>query len=289
VTKEPAGAGAAPWRAWGLPAPKSEASLGDLSLAGYEVYSGIEVHAWPFFVRLDGWKFHGLAQRLGLAKPFDRRMPDALARAARPFFPLFNATLCYIFSDEVNLLFLEPTAFRRIEKLDSVFAGLLSAHFSALIGTAAVFDCRVIPVGWDNVLPYLVWRQAECWRNHNNAWAQWAMTAKAGRSRRDVSRRLGGLKSPDLSRLCEEGGIDLRSTPLWQRRGVLLHVERYRKPGYDPITRTRLTVERRRPTTDWAVRRFDTKEGARFLTTVLQAERAGVTRGRSADVRRSGR
>jgi tRNA(His) 5'-end guanylyltransferase len=165
-----------------------------------------------------------------------------LSRAARAFFVPFNPRLCYIFSDELNFLFLEPTIFWRIEKIDSVFAGVLSSQFSALVGAPAAFDCRVIPVGRDNVLPYLRWRQAECWRNHNNAWAQKTMIEKAGLGPRNADQRLGGLKAPDLSKLCEVYGIDLDRTPVWQRRGILLYTETYHRQGYDPVTKRRVIV-----------------------------------------------
>jgi tRNA(His) 5'-end guanylyltransferase len=234
-------------------------------------------------VRLDGWAFHALTKRLELERPFDRRLADALAKAAHALFASFNPTLCYIFSDELNFLFLGPTVLQRIEKIDSVFAGLLSAHFSTLVRTPAAFDCRVIPVGRDNVLPYLVWRQAECWRNHNNAWAQWTIVEKEGLNPRSVNRRLAGLGAPDLAKLCEGYGVDLGRTPVWQRRGVLLYAEAYRKQGYDPIAARGVTVERRRLKTDWAVRRFDSKDGEAFLGTLLRvADPAGRAAARTA-------
>jgi tRNA(His) 5'-end guanylyltransferase len=139
-----------------------------------------------------------------------------------------------------------------------------------LLGAPAAFDCRIIPVGRDNVVPYLVWRQAECWRNHNNAWAQWTLIDKAGLSGRSANRALAGLKSHDLFRLCEKWGVDLASTPLWQRRGLLLYPESYRKQGYNPITGARVLVERHRVKADWAICRFDSKEGETFLTRLLR-------------------
>lgn len=107
-----------------------------------------------------------------MKKPFDRRLPSLLAKVAKTFFIPFNPLLCYIFSDGANFLFLQPSAFRRIEKIDSVFAGLSSSYFTKLAKIPDALDCRVIPIGKRNIAKYLVWRQAECWRNHNNAWAQ---------------------------------------------------------------------------------------------------------------------
>ena len=258
-----------PWRRWGLPAPKSEASSGKLSLIDYEVYSGIEVHDWPFFVRLDGWAFHNLTQKLGLKKPFDRKLAAALAKCAESLFIPFNPILCYIFSDEASFLFTAPTSFRRIEKIDSVFAGLFSSRFGMLMNTVAAFDCRVIPVGKRNVIRYLEWRQAECSRNHNNAWAHWTMLKKAGLGSGAANERLRGLKACDLFDLCKSYGVDLGSSPVWQRHGVFLYMQKYKKYGRNPLTGKRVLVDRRRVKIDWSPPTFASSAGHAFLSSVL--------------------
>jgi tRNA(His) guanylyltransferase len=263
-----------PWRKWGLPEPKSEASRGALSLVDYEVYSGIEVLDWPFFVRLDGWAFHTLTRRMKLRKPFDRRLTAALATCAKEFFVPFNPTLCYIFSDELNFLFVKQNFFRRVEKIDSVFAGLLSARFRALTNAIGAFDCRVIPVGERNVLRYLVWRQSECMRNHNNAWAQWVMTRKAGLGARDANERLEGMKVRQLIEVCKTYGVELNETPAWQQRGVLLYTERYGKRGYNPLTKKHVTAQRRRVLTDWKPPFFASRQGKALVKSILAGQRA---------------
>ena len=252
---------AKPWQRYGMPPPKSEASGGRLSLKDYEIYSGVEVPPGPFFVRLDGWGFHALAKQLKLRKPFDRRFAQTMAKVAESFFLPFNPALAYIFSDEINLLFIQATSFRRIEKIDSVFAGLASAVFSRLVSQPAAFDCRVIPVGKANVRKYIVWRQAECFRNHNNAWAQWVAIKKDRLSPRATDKTLSGMNVRALMRYCKARGVSLSSTPAWQRRGVLLYQESYRKRGYDPIRKKKVVVERRRVRTDWAPPLFSSPKG----------------------------
>ncbi len=264
-----------PWRRWGLPEPKSEASKGALSLVDYEVYSGIEVHDWPFFVRLDGWAFHALTRKMKLRKPFDRRLASALAMCAKTFFAQFNPALCYIFSDELNFLFLKPNVFRRVEKIDSVLAGLLSARFRMLTSAAGAFDCRVIPVGEKNVLRYLIWRQSESIRNHYNAWAQWVMTEKAALRPRDASERLEGMKASQLSQVCRAHGVDLARTPLWQQRGVLVYTARYRKRGYNPLTKKAVIVQRRRVAIDWRPPVFASSEGKALIESIIAGRRSG--------------
>jgi tRNA(His) 5'-end guanylyltransferase len=231
------------WKKLGLPKPKSEASGGPLSLVDHEIYSGLEVPPGPFFVRLDGWSFHSLCERLKFKKPFDARLAKGMSKAAKALF-VFNPVLAYVFSDEINVLFLSSTAFRRIEKIDSIFAALASAAFSKEIGMAA-FDCRVIPLmNRRNILRYLIWRQAECWRNHNNAWAQWAAVHKEGLSPRDASKRLSGLKTAQLAKYCLAHGIDLNATPAWQRNGIIIYKIPYKKRGYDPIKKKTVTAIR---------------------------------------------
>jgi tRNA(His) 5'-end guanylyltransferase len=233
-----------------LPPPKSEASKGPLSLADYEIYSGIEVPEQPFIVRLDGWAWHSLAARLKWKKPFDQKLSKTLAKVAEGFFIPFNPTLAYLFSDEINFLFLRPTSFRRIEKIDSIFAGYASALCTSLLKHPVVFDCRVIPLPKQKtrqkIRAYLIWRQAECFRNHNNAWAQWVAINKEKLSPEAANRKLSGMKTAALVRYCKSHGIDLSKTPAWQRNGVLLRWETYEKTGYDPIKKIKTRIARRR-------------------------------------------
>jgi len=54
------------------------------------------------------------------------RFAQALAAAAGAFFVPFAPVLAYVCSDEINLLFLRTPIFRRVEKIDSIFAGFAS-------------------------------------------------------------------------------------------------------------------------------------------------------------------
>lgn len=240
------------WKKLNLPRPKTEASKGKLSLADNEIYSGIEVPAMPFFVRLDGWSFHSLTKKLRFKQPYDKFFANCLVNTAKNFFISFNPTLCYIFSDEINFLFLKQTSFKRIEKIDSIFAGIFSAIFSILLtkkykkAVNAIFDCRVIPLAKNQIQKYLVWRQAECFRNHNNSYAYWLLRKKRF-SARAAAKKLIGMKTDELYALCRKNGIDLKKTPAWQRDGILIVWEKYQKKGYDPIRKKRVFVERRKP------------------------------------------
>ncbi|RLJ07595.1 MAG: tRNA 5'-guanylyltransferase [Candidatus Aenigmatarchaeota archaeon] len=254
-----------PWERLGLPEPKSEASRGELSLIDYEVYSGLETKP-PYWIRLDGWRFHRVCQ--GFKKPFDLRLARTLVRIARELLKLFNGQLAYLFSDEINLLFLKPSGFKRIEKLDSILAGIASAIFSLKFGKPAAFDCRVIPMPKRTVLRYLRWRQAECFRNHNNAWAYWLLR-KQGLSARQATRKLTGLKTPQLFDLCRSLGKPLDRTPGWQRKGILLYWKIVKKKGWDPIKRKHVWAERRRIVEKWDPPWFHEKEGKELIGALL--------------------
>jgi len=250
-----------PWKALGLPPPKSEASGGKLSLKDYEVYSGLELPDCPYFVRLDGWKFHRLCKQLKLKQPFDIFLPRALVAVAKALMRYWPASYAYIFSDEINLFYPAPVAWRRIEKIDSVFAGLASstfAQYAASHGKRAkdiAFDCRVIPL-WpaerarELERAYLRWRTAECARNFRNAWAYWVLR-QSGLSPRAVTKALEGLKSGQLVQLCAKHGVKLDRKPAWQRKGLFVRWKTYTKVGWDPIKKKKVKVKRKKLVVEW--------------------------------------
>jgi len=253
---------------------KSADRKGESSLTASEIYSSIEVPETPLFVRLDGWAFHGLTRNLKLEKPFDKFFAECMVKTASEFFLPFNPSLAYVFSDEISLLFLKNTTFKRVEKIDSVFAGFAASIFlSQLNKKYAVerlsFDCRCIPVPKRSINKYLIWRQAEAFRNHNNSYAQYALM-KEGLNSAAASKRLKGLKSDPIRKLLLSKNIDPYKTPVWQRRGILLHKEIYMKKGYNPVKKRHLTVKRQSVKSDWNTPLFNSKEGKNFLNKLLK-------------------
>jgi tRNA(His) 5'-end guanylyltransferase len=262
------------WKELGYPKPKSEASKGRLSFVENEIFSGITIPEMPCFVRLDGRCFHGFTKKLRFKEPYDEKFAGWVVETAKEFFIPFDPVLAYLFSDEINLLFLKRPGFERVEKIDSVLAGIASSKMLWSMGKkkgieSLSFDCRVIPVRKNEIQKYLIWRQAEAWRNCNNAYAQWVLL-KSGKSPRSASRELSGLKIRELQRVMKKHGFDIGKTPAWQRRGILLYKESYKKKGYDPIKKKKVVVERRRAKADWNPPLFNKGDGRKFLKRLLE-------------------
>jgi len=224
----------------------------------------------PFFIRLDGRRFHAVSEKVNVEKPFDERFARCLVLAARALFHGgFNPALIYVASDEINALFLDAAPFRRrVEKIDSVFASILSSAFSLgllkFYGKTVVvaFDSRVIIFPPEKIVEYLDWRQKEAWRNHNNAYAYWLLR-KEGYRPSEAASRLKGLKTKDIHDFLFRQGINLAQTPTWQRRGILIHRETYQKPVGNQ------TVIRRRITENWELPLFPSTEGRDLIQQIL--------------------
>lgn len=174
----------------------------------YEIFSEIKVpYNIPFFVRCDGRNFHRLTEEMEFKKPYDKEFAEIMVKAAKCLFKGgFNPMLAYIFSDEVNILFLEAPFNGRIEKIDSIVASFLGSafslelHFRKKVNKIISFDARIIPIPKEKILKYLAWRQLECWRNHINSYAFYTLIEK-GLNREKAAKMLKGLKSIELHEL----------------------------------------------------------------------------------------
>lgn len=251
-------------------AKRKKAEKLERSLKALEVFSGLKVRQ-AFFVRLDGWDFHALSKKLKLEKPFDKKFAQCLAETAAAFFLPFHPDMAFVFSDEISILFKKPYYFKRIEKIDSIFAGFASNKLYQLLEKRfrkkikeSVFDCRVIPVKKKEILDYLISRQSNAFQNFYNAWAQQAL-AKEGLKPRQIARKLRGKKIPDLVELIQSCKIDLARVPLWQKNGILIYRQPYLKKGFNPITKEKVEVERTKVKIDFKLPVFESKKGKAFL------------------------
>ncbi|KPV64588.1 MAG: tRNAHis guanylyltransferase [Candidatus Bathyarchaeota archaeon BA1] len=237
----------------------------------HEIFSQLQVPPEaPFFVRLDGRRFQTISEMVGAEKPFDEGFARCLVASARAIFQgNLNPALVYVASDEINVLFVYTAPFRRrVEKIDSILAGIASSTFSLSIlklfkkPITSAFDSRIILSSPERIVEYLTWRQRDAWRNHNNAYAYWHLR-KMGSKPLEAAKMLRGLKTKDLHEMLFRHGVNLAQTPAWQRRGILIYREPYQKKVKNHVvTRWRIGEE-------WNLPTFSSTEGQALIQRVL--------------------
>jgi len=237
-----------------------------------EVFSKLQIPPdTPFFVRLNGKRFQAVSEKLKAEKPFDKKFAKCLAKSGKAIFQEnLNPALIYVASDEINAFFAHTAPFnRRVEKINSLLAGTVSSAFSLnaikLFGKplTLAFDSRIIILSKEKSVEYLMWRQLDAWRNHNNAYAYWLLR-KLGHRPKDAAKTLKGLKTEELNQLLFQHGVNLAKTPTWQRRGILI----YRHP-YQKLLGNR-TVTRWRVGENWNLPLFSSEEGKAFIQQVVE-------------------
>lgn len=226
----------------------------------------------PVFVRLDGRAFHHLAACLGLEKPFDEFFHKAMVTTCTSLVTDsgLNPEFAYTFSDEISLYFTKLPFSGRVEKIDSVAASYAASSFTLALGgtTLAAFDARVIPATPEYAYEYLANRQAEAWRNHINAYCQQALMGE-GMDARKAAEKLRGLQAKDLHEMMHTRGLNLGTTPAWQRRGTLVYKKITVKEGFNPLTKESVMAVRSAVVTESELPLFTSPEGKEFLATVL--------------------
>jgi len=250
----------------------------------HEIFSQLHVPPdTPFFARLDGRRFQAISEKVDAKKPFDEKFAKCLIASARAMFQSdFNPALVYVASDEINVLFLYTSPFkRRIEKMDSILAGVASSAFSLTVAKlfkkilVAAFDSRIIVSSQEKIAEYLAWRQKDAWRNHNNAYAYW-LFRRIGQKPSEAARMLKGLKTKDLHEVLFRHGINLTQTPAWQRRGILVYREPYQKQVKNHM------AKRWRIRENWNLPLLSSKEGQDLIQQILGWAKPSRGRGKIA-------
>ena len=238
----------------------------------HEIFSQLQIPPdTPFFTRLDGRLFKTISEKVGAKKPFDEEFAKCLVASARAIYQSnLNPALVYAASDEINVLFLYTAPFRRrIEKTNSVLAGVASSAFSLNVAKLfkknliAVFDSRIIVSSQEKITEYLTWRQRDAWRNHNNAYAYW-LFRRIGHKPSEAAKMLKGLKTKELHEVLFRHGLNLAQTPAWQRRGILIYREPYQKQVENHM------VTRWRIRENWNLPLFSSKEGQSLIQQILR-------------------
>ncbi len=193
--------------------------------SSWEIYSGLKARA-PLAVRADGRGFKKLLEKR--KKPYDLDFARSMVRSVEGIFSDSGLApaLAFTFSDEVNLIFLQAPLGGRIEKIDSLIAGHLSAALSLDLGQLVSMDCRTIPICREEISTYLRERQNETWRNHVFSYGFY-MLREEGLNPSEAMAHLRGLAESQIHEMVFKKGINLAKTHAWERRGILV----YRKDG----------------------------------------------------------
>lgn len=234
-----------------------------------EIYSDLRVFP-PFAVRIDG---RGFRRALSdFKKPYDEIFAKAMADCVECFFrdSGLNPLFAFTFSDEINLFFYEMPYNYRIEKIDSIIPSFFSSALTIRLDLkkSVSFDSRIIPLGKEDIYRYLVWRQAETWRNHVSSYGYY-MLRKTGLSENEAAGQLKNMKASAIHELVFKHGINLAQTPAWQRCGVLVFRETYEKKGYEPLKKIEVTTQRTKIIQEWNTPIFRTDIGRDLISQLL--------------------
>ncbi len=236
-----------------------------------EIYSHLRVFP-PFAVRIDGRGFKRALDLLELKKPYDERFAHAMADSVESFFREsgLNPLFAFTFSDEISLFFNEIPYNNRIEKIDSIIPGFISSALTILLNlkSPVSFDSRVVLLGKEDIYRYLLWRQAETWRNHVSSYGYYTLL-KTGLTGNEAASRLKDMKASAIHELVFRHGINLAETPGWQRCGILIYRETYEKPGYDPVKKTEVKTRRTKIVQEWNTPIFKTEEGRKLVERLM--------------------
>src|SRR5659263_720490 len=166
-----------------------------------EIYSHLKVFP-PFAVRIDGRGFRRALDSLGILKPYDERFAHAMADSIELFFKEsgLNPLFAFTFSDEVSLFFHEMPYNNRVEKIDSIIPAFVSSALTIRLRLEkpVSFDSRIVLLGKEDIYKYLLWRQAETWRNHVSSYGYYTLL-KSGMSENETAMSLKNMKASPVS------------------------------------------------------------------------------------------
>lgn len=236
-----------------------------------EIYSDLRC-APPFIIRVDGRTFKASLLRMGFKKPFDSSFAVSMGNAVEALFkksglsPVFG----YTFSDEVNLFFKDTPFDGRVEKLNSIVPSFLSSALTLGLNAQEplAFDSRIVPVCREQIAEYLDWRQREAWRNCINSYAFYTLVSQ-GSSEKEAAVVLRKKRSSDAHELLFSYGINISKVPAWQRKGILVHKERYSIEGYDPLMKINKSSIRTRVVQNWDIPVFHSPEGRSLINSLI--------------------
>lgn len=196
-----------------------------------EVFAQSKVEP-PIVIRLDGVGFGKALE--GFEKPRSRLVHDALVEACISILNRFGCSMGYVVSDELNVVCLDSLPYSgRIEKLNSISAGIASAIVSLKLGRPLFFDARIVVLNsGSEARDYILFRARV---GLNNFIAQ-LYHAKYGLKR----------QTPHLEQMINLLHDELKGIELWKPLGTCIKKEIFAKKAIDKKRGTIITVIRRR-------------------------------------------
>lgn len=186
----------------------------------------------PIIVRIDGTHFHSYTR--GMSKPFDTELTEAFWETCKYLAQsVMGCKVAYHQSDEISLLLTnydklttESWFNNNLQKIVSVSASMATAKFNEIMrekypnSSLATFDSRAWVLPHDEVCNYFLWRQQDATKNSVSMVAQANFPHK----------QLQGLNGGQMQdKLMLEKGINWNDIPTWQKRGVCIKKEYYKK------------------------------------------------------------
>jgi len=219
----------------------------------FETYNNIRVKSNCYFiVRLDGKRFSKLTTEMGLKKPFDYDFKIAIVKAIKKLMLESGSILGYTQSDEINILFDKTSCFfnRRIEKINSVLSSMMTAFCMEqefFKNYNPLFDCRILVAKTKReVFNIFTWRQNDCFRNCLNSYAYWHLRF-SGKTKKEAENILKNRKIDSKQKmLVEEFNLDFGDIKDWEKYGIYILWEKYKKKGFNPLEKKEVLVDRRR-------------------------------------------
>lgn len=207
-----------------------------------EKYRGREIKGKanpPFIVRLDGVGF-GKALK-GFKEPRDKRVHDAIVTGTQQIIERYNLLGAYVVSDEVNILVYPKTPYAgRVEKIISIFSGILSSRVSLVLGRQLFFDSRIVLLeDLNEAIEYTLFRARIGLGNYIGSIAR--------------KLKIWIEKRPRLHeqlKVLEEKGVRILDDSEWKALGSSITWDEAWVEKENPLTRQRVRVKRRRVRVD---------------------------------------
>jgi len=199
-----------------------------------------------FVVRVDGRSFHTEVKKLGMDRPFDRELREAMIVAAKEVMSDFRPVFAYTESDECSFLFDKTwdKFDRRAEKIATLISSKMSVAFFRFfwtrygkLSTLPTFDARVIPLpSLHEVVRYYRWRQMDSHRNAISTYCFWKLV-QSGVKERQAAALLDGKKDSFKNELLfSKFNINYNKVSNWEKKGTMIYWANEPKKGYNPIT-----------------------------------------------------